>query len=116
MEQLLPGLDIRRTIDSLSPGEMQIVEIAKAISKRPRLLILDEPTAALELAQVKSLFSHMRNLAAQGIAIVFTSHRLWEVMEICDDTVVFRNGENVAQVDLNRDGRDPGEDHQSHHR
>ncbi len=107
VEQLLPGLDIRRTIDSLSPGEMQIVEIAKAISKRPRLLILDEPTAALELAQVKSLFSHMRNLAAQGIAIVFTSHRLWEVMEICDDTVVFRNGENVAQVDLNRDGRDP---------
>jgi len=107
VEQLLPGLDIRRTVDSLSPGEMQIVEIAKAVSKRPRLLILDEPTAALELAQVKSLFSHMRNLAGQGIAIVFTSHRLWEVMEICDDTVVFRNGENVAQVDLNRDGRDP---------
>jgi ribose transport system ATP-binding protein len=107
VEELLPGLDVQRTVDGLSPGEMQIVEIAKAMWKRPRLLILDEPTAALELAQVKRLFSHMRTLARQGIAIVFTSHRLWEVMEICDDTVVFRNGENVANLDLNRDGRDP---------
>jgi len=107
VNDLLPGLDVERTVDGLSPGEMQIAEIAKAISKRPRLLILDEPTAALELAQVKSLFLHMRRLAGQGIAIVFTSHRLWEVMEICDDTVVFRNGETVANLDLEKDGRDP---------
>ncbi|HTU02861.1 MAG TPA: sugar ABC transporter ATP-binding protein [Candidatus Sulfotelmatobacter sp.] len=107
VDELLPGLDVERTVDDLSPGEMQIVEIAKAMWKQPRLLILDEPTAALELAQVKGLFAHMRSLAEQGIAVVFTSHRLWEVMEICDDTVVFRNGENVANLDLNKDGRDP---------
>jgi ribose transport system ATP-binding protein len=107
VEELLPGLDVEHTVEGLSPGEMQIVEIAKAVSKQPQLLILDEPTAALELAQVKSLFLHMRTLAARGIAIVFTSHRLWEVMEICDDTVVFRNGENVANLDLEKDGRDP---------
>jgi len=105
VEQLHPGLEIGKMVYELSPGEMQIVEIAKAISKRPQLLILDEPTAALELAQVKSLFSHMRRLSEQGVAIVFTSHRLWEVMEICDDTVVFRNGANVASLDLNKDGR-----------
>jgi len=106
VEELLPGLDIERQVSGLSPGELQIVEIAKAISEEPKLLILDEPTAALELAQVKSLFSHMRRLAQRGIAIVFTSHRLWEVMDICDDTVIFRNGENVASVDLDKDGRD----------
>lgn len=107
VDQILPGLDVHRAVQELSPAEMQIVEVAKAISEEPKLLILDEPTAALELAQVQSLFAHMRRLAEKGIAIIFTSHRLWEVMEICDDTVVFRNGANVAQVDLNAEGRDP---------
>lgn len=106
IEQLMPGLDVRRPVIGLSPAEMQIVEIAKAISEKPKLLILDEPTAALELAQVQSLFANMRRLAEKGIAMIFTSHRLWEVMDICDDTVVFRNGENVAHVDLNVEGRD----------
>jgi ribose transport system ATP-binding protein len=106
VEQLLPGLDIRRMVYDLNPGEMQIAEIAKAIATRPRLLILDEPTAALEQAQVKSLFRYMRALADNGVAIVFTSHRLWEVMEICDDVVIFRNGANVASIDFEKDGRD----------
>jgi ribose transport system ATP-binding protein len=104
--QLLPGLDINRQVHRLNPGEMQIVEIAKAISLQPKLLILDEPTAALEQAQVKNLFSTMRALAGRGVAIVFTSHRLWEVMEICDDVTIFRNGENVASLDFARDGKD----------
>jgi len=107
VEQLLPGLDVDKSVSELSPGELQIVEIAKALSEEPELLILDEPTAALELAQVQSLFTHMRRLAERGIAIVFTSHRLWEVLEICDDTVIFRNGANVANMDLHKDGRDP---------
>ncbi|HUX19968.1 MAG TPA: sugar ABC transporter ATP-binding protein [Spirochaetia bacterium] len=107
VDQLLPGLEVERSVSELSPGEMQIVEIAKALSEEPKLLILDEPTAALELAQVKGLFTHMRRLAERGIAIIFTSHRLWEVLEICDDTVVFRNGANVASMDLNKDGRHP---------
>jgi len=107
VEQLLHGLDIRKMVHELNPGEMQIVEIAKAISEKPRLLILDEPTAALEQAQVKSLFDTMRALVKKGVAIIFTSHRLWEAMEICDDVVVFRNGENVAGIDFTRDGKDP---------
>lgn len=108
IDQLLPGLDINKKVYELSPGEMQIVEIAKAISAEPELLILDEPTAALEQAQVKSLFNFMRILAEKGVAMIFTSHRLWEVMEICDDVIIFRNGENVGSIDFARDGKDPG--------
>lgn len=107
IEQLLPGLDIRKMIYELLPGEMQIVEIAKAIYSKPKLLILDEPTAALEQAQVKSLFTYMRQLAEEGVSMIFTSHRLWEVMEICDDLVIFRNGLNVTDIDFTRDGKDP---------
>jgi ribose transport system ATP-binding protein len=107
VEQLLPGLDVRRMVHDLNPGEMQIVEIAKAISEDPRLLILDEPTAALEQAQVKSLFDTMRSLVKKGVAIVFTSHRLWEVMEICDEAVIFRNGRNVADLDFTKEVKDP---------
>ena len=106
-EQLLPGLDVRRMVHELNPGEMQIVEIAKAIAEDPRLLILDEPTAALEQAQVKSLFDTMRRLVKKGVAIVFTSHRLWEVMEICDEAVIFRNGRNVADLDFQKEVKDP---------
>ena len=107
VDQLLPGLDIRRAVHELNPGEMQIVEIAKAISAAPRLLILDEPTAALEQAQVRSLFRYMRALAERGVALVFTSHRLWEVMEICDEVTIFRNGENVGSIDFAHEGKDP---------
>ncbi len=107
VDQLLPGLDIEKMVYQLHPGEMQIVEIAKAISAEPKLLILDEPTAALEQAQVKSLFNYMRKLVERGVAIIFTSHRLWEVMEICDDVIIFRNGENVGSIDFRKDGKDP---------
>ncbi len=107
LENLMPDLDIERKVYQLSPGEMQIVEIAKAISSKPRLLILDEPTAALEQNQVKSLFDYMRKLASEGIAMVFTSHRLWEVMEICDDVTIFRNGEDVVNIDFDQEEKDP---------
>lgn len=107
LQRLLPGLDINRKVFELSPGEKQIVEIAKAIAERPQLLILDEPTAALEQAQVRNLFAYMRELAQSGVAIVFTSHRLWEVMEICDDVTIFRNGATVAYIDFAKEAKDP---------
>jgi ribose transport system ATP-binding protein len=106
IDQLLPGLDVDRMLYELNPGEMQIVEIAKAISENPKLLILDEPTAALEQAQVKSLFKYMRRLVEEGVSIIFTSHRMWEVMEICDDVTIFRNGENAGSLDFDTEGRD----------
>lgn len=104
IDKLHPGLDINKKIYELNPGEMQIVEIAKAISAEPKMLILDEPTAALEQAQVKNLFKYMRMLVEQGIAMIFTSHRIWEVMEICDDVIIFRNGVNVGSIDFATEG------------
>jgi ribose transport system ATP-binding protein len=108
VDQLLPGLDIDKKVYQLHPGEMQIVEVAKAIYQKPELLILDEPTAALEHKEVKSLFNYMRKLAQEGVAMIFTSHRISEVMEICDDIIVFRNGENVGAFDFTKEERNAG--------
>ena len=107
LDKLYPQLDIERTVGSLSPGERQIVEIAKALSEDPKVLILDEPTAALEQEQVQSLFNYLRELKKRDIAMIFTSHRMNEVMEICDDVIVFRAGENVGELNFNYDKKDP---------
>jgi ribose transport system ATP-binding protein len=104
--KLLPNIDIEKKVFELTPGEMQVVEIAKAVSRKPKLLILDEPTAALEKAQVISLFNMMKELASSGVAIIFTSHRLWEVIEICHDLTIFRNGQNVGSMDFDKDEKD----------
>ncbi|WP_066646756.1 sugar ABC transporter ATP-binding protein [Christensenella timonensis] len=109
LNEFMPGFDIERRVSELDSSEMQIVEIAKAISEDPQLLILDEPTAALEQAQVKALFKYMRKLADQGVAMIFTSHRLWEVLEMCDDIVVFRNGSNVGEIDFEKQEKNPDE-------
>ncbi|MBQ3108625.1 MAG: sugar ABC transporter ATP-binding protein [Clostridia bacterium] len=107
LDKLYPGLDIERTVASLSPGERQIVEIAKALSEDPKVLILDEPTAALEKEQVDSLFSYLRELKKRDVAMIFTSHRMNEVMEICDEAIVFRAGENVGALNFDYDEKDP---------
>lgn len=106
MDNLMPGLDVRRKVSSLNPGEKQITEIAKALSCKPEVLFLDEPTAALEQKEVQQLFKYMRQLAKEGVAMIFTSHRTHEVMEICDEVIVFRNGKNVGEIDFSKEGRD----------
>lgn len=106
LEDFVPGFDYSRKVSELSPSEMQIVEVAKAISQEPKMLILDEPTAALEQSQVEILFKYMRMLADRGVGMVFTSHRMWEVMDICDDIIVFKNGEVVGRLDFDKDEKD----------
>ena len=106
IERLYPNLDMTKKVSALSVDEAQIVEIAKALYNNPKLLILDEPTASLETAQVKSLFVCMRDLAAKGVGMIFTSHRMGEVMEICDDVVVFRNGQDVGKADFTKEEKD----------
>ena len=107
LDQLYPKINIESKVSALSPGEKQIVEIAKALTVKPKVLILDEPTAALEQEQVRSLFRYLNQLRSQDIAMIFTSHRMNEVLEICDDIVVFRNGENVGKLDFSVDQKDP---------
>ncbi len=106
LDEFMPGFDYNRKVSELSPAEMQIVEITKAISQKPKMLILDEPTAALEQSQVKALFSYMKVLAERGVGMVFTSHRMWEVMEMCDDVIIFKDGEVAGRLDFEKDEKD----------
>jgi ribose transport system ATP-binding protein len=99
-------ISVHERVRNISPDEKQLVEIAKALAKQPRLLILDEPTASLDFHQVESLFRAVRGLKDRGVAIIFISHRLWEVAKICDRLVAFRNGETVGELDFTAQARD----------
>ncbi len=86
-------------VRDLTPGHMQIVEIAKAVSKNARVLILDEPTAPLSLAEVDILMSIVRKLKADGVAIIYISHRLDEIFTLSDKVSVLRDGEYITTLD-----------------
>ncbi len=98
-ERLFAGLgvhiDPRRPALGLSIADQQIIEIAKAISLDARVLIMDEPTAALSGVEVERLFAVARRLRDEGRALVFISHRFDEVFELCDTVTVMRDGEYV---------------------
>ena len=99
-------ISVHERVKNISPDEKQLVEIGKALAKDPRILILDEPTASLDFHQVESLFRAVRELKERGVAIVFISHRIWEVAKICDRLVAFRNGETVGELDFAVHNRD----------
>ncbi len=84
-------------IEDLSAGERQIVEIARALALDPRLIIFDEPTTSLSPRETGMLFALMRRLRAQGVAMIYISHVLEHVLQQCDDVVVLRDGQVVAQ-------------------
>ncbi|GAB2957895.1 sugar ABC transporter ATP-binding protein [Streptomyces heilongjiangensis] len=99
------------TIDPATPvgelrlGQQQLVEIARALLQNARVLIMDEPTSALSAPEVEVLFKVIRDLTAQGVAVVYISHHLEEALEIADDVAVLRDGSMVAtaraeEVDL----------------
>ncbi len=85
-------IDVRRPVGSLGVAEQQMVEIAKATSRSLRLLILDEPTAALDEQESEQLFQQVRRLRADGVSIVYISHRLDEIFALADRVVVLRDG------------------------
>jgi ABC-type sugar transport system ATPase subunit len=89
-----PDPDVR--VDRLSFAERQLVAIAKAVRRRCRLLILDEPTAALETHEIEKLFAVLGRMKAQGVAIVYVSHRLDEVVALADRCTVLRDGRVAA--------------------
>jgi len=80
----------------LTVAQQQLVEIAKALSQNARILIMDEPTAALSGREVDALFTIIRDLKARGIAIVYVSHRLDEIFQLCDTATVMRDGNWIA--------------------
>lgn len=87
-------------VGSLHPGTRQLLEFGKAVLRRPRFLVLDEATASLHREQVDLLFQMVRELTADGVGVVFVSHRMEEVTELCQRATIIRNGRNVATVDV----------------
>jgi ribose transport system ATP-binding protein len=86
----------RALVKDLSLSRRQMVEIAKALARKPRVLILDEATSALTAADVSNIFVVLKRLRSEGLALLYISHRMHEIAELADDCTVFRNGRKVA--------------------
>jgi ABC-type sugar transport system ATPase subunit len=91
-------IDPEIPVGQLGVAQQQLVEIAKALTFKPCLLIMDEPTASLSEKEIQTLFALMKDLRSKGISIVFISHKLEEVLEITDRIVVLRDGKNAGEI------------------
>ncbi|MET3926270.1 sugar ABC transporter ATP-binding protein [Devosia sp. 2618] len=98
METLHVHVDPEARINTLSVADKQMVEIAKAISRDARVLIMDEPTAVLSVGETATLFEQIRRLTARGVAVIFISHKLDEIMELAQRVTVLRDGQLIATV------------------
>ena len=96
-----------RRVGQLSPAAQQIVSMARALSHDTRLLILDEPSAVLDQEEVQNLFRVIRGLTAEGVAVVYISHRLEEIRQIGDRITVLKDGRTVATGLPSRTPRPP---------
>lgn len=92
-------LDPRRVVHDLSVGERQRIEIVRCLLRRPKLLIMDEPTSVLAPLEVDRLFATLRRLAAEGCAILYISHKLDEIRALCEAATIMRQGRVVARCD-----------------
>src|ERR1043165_1929254 len=95
LNELHLQIDPRTPVRNLGIGQQQLVEIAKALSQNARILVLDEPTAALTDAEVETLFGILNGLRARGVAMIYISHKLDEVFRISDRITVLRDGKTI---------------------
>ena len=98
LDALGVDLDTRTLAHELGIAQQQVVEIAKALSQDARILVMDEPTAALSDHEIERLFERVRALKAAGVAVIYISHRLQEIAAIGDRVTVLRDGRNVASL------------------
>ncbi|MFN6992477.1 MAG: ATP-binding cassette domain-containing protein [Fervidobacterium sp.] len=103
LKQLRPDLDASRKVKDLGVGLQQIVEIAKALSKNVKLLVLDEPTSSLNEDNSENLLRIIKELKKQGITSILISHKLKEVIEVADTITVLRDGKMVARLEDKKD-------------
>jgi ribose transport system ATP-binding protein len=106
LENLGVDLDVSQPVSTLSIAQQQMVEIAKALSVQSKIIAMDEPSATLTDHELKNLFRLIRALKEQGVSVIYISHRLEEIFEICDRLTVMRDGEWIASenvCDLNRE-------------
>jgi len=94
-------INVKSPVKKLSVAEQQMVEIAKALSYRPRVIIFDEPTSALSEREAESLFNQIRKLKKEGIGIIYVSHRMEEFPKIGDRITVLRDGKKIATIGIN---------------
>jgi ribose transport system ATP-binding protein len=94
------GLDVDpyTSVEHLGIAQRQLLEIGKALSSASRLLILDEPTATLTLREIRRLFEIIRDVRASGVTVIFVSHHLNEIFDLCDAVTVLRNGRQIASL------------------
>lgn len=98
--QLGLEVDPRTRVDRLSVAQQQMVEIAKAISKQAKIIVMDEPSATLTPRELERLFVLTRTLKAQGVGIIYISHRLEEIFAIADRVTVLRDGERISTAEV----------------
>src|SRR5271166_4551738 len=102
LRRLGVDIDPQTRVAELRVGEQQLVEIAKALSLDARILMMDEPTSALSAAECETLFKVVRQLAAAGVAIIFTSHRIGEVVKVAKRVTVLRDGRRVLTAPIEK--------------
>lgn len=100
LEQIGCGIDPSRLVSTLNVGEKQMIEIAKALTKNARIIIMDEPTTALTDVETENLFKVIENLRKKGIAIIYISHRMEEIFKICHRVEVLRDGKYAGCAEI----------------
>ena len=90
--------DVTKTIDNYSIAIQQMIAIARAVDMSAKVLILDEPTSSLDDSEVEKLFRLMRRLKGEGVGIIFVTHFLEQVYEVCDKITVLRNGQLIGEI------------------
>lgn len=100
LESFGVNIDPTSRVSDLGPSQRQLTEILKAVSQRPHILILDEPTSALSAAEVECLFSVLRRLKAEGVTIIYVSHRIEEVIRIANRATIMREGRHIITAPL----------------
>ena len=98
--------DLDRPVEELSTADQWMVSIGRALVRQARVIAMDEPTASLSEAEVERLFGIVEDLAADGIGILYVSHRLDEILRVCDEVTVFRNGRSIDHLDRGRLSRE----------
>ncbi len=102
LERIGFDVDPRKLVGSLTVAEKQMVEIAKALSRNSRIILMDEPSATLTKKELDALFQIIRDLKQSGIAVIYISHRMEEIFEICETVTVMRDGQIIGTRDVDK--------------
>ena len=106
LDRLGMDIDARSLVKDLSIAKQQMVEITKAVATNSRILVMDEPTSSISEKEVDNLFKIMRDLTSHGVGIIYISHKMSELQEICDRVTVMRDGEYVGTKVVKETSRD----------